>query len=869
MPDIAVKGGRASMASRKTGRDSTSTVRTSTSRQPVASGSKITRQSSATTTTAAVGRPTRRSTLVPVITKTIPRKSNVAQHTDGDDDDDDEVKPAHSKSKGKKRKLDDATSANSSANRVPKHTSVDINVDQEGETVTKKPVGRPRKKRKIQVEVTKIEPESGDENIEDLVQSNNQVRQEESYAVGKVTGKIASPEEDGGEDEDKDERMVEDGLSQASPPPDFGSDEDIYARSERAMSPELPPIPFKGKGKGTPLFSLDSVNSTPPIKIGPPISSRPISRTQTKNNKSNKIPHIDTRNVSVSDLHLEPKRHSSRKRAESRMPTEERSVFWDGDTEELQYPSYEPLLSPAALERLALFDKEVMGIIGYQSTSAVVVLTKLEPVTKEPVVAKPPSKEQAKVTATDTAQEPTSDGGKRSTSSISKGSEEAKTIKVNADKLSKAKQPPSGPAAASTAKGSFSRTTTKPPLHAYDTEIVPETDASQSQEVTQPSPTTMPAPKPQSKSRSPPTDEDRPSKSKKLRPIPVISPSTFYPHLPGPSSSLPEDISEDPSQERRPASKSGKKASTNKEDEDDAPMSSIEQFDSPEKKQTGPAVIMAPKETMVPKGKQRESASDIWNSDVVQRGQELAEAAKQRNRGSRGTTPKAQAKKSLQDIIAETRARSNSALGATAARPPAPAPPLPIPEVDEEEDMGGTSTDVVPSASEPQAMDRDDRTFLEMEKAYVDLSGGTEDTSMQQDDSQPRDPILLRREEEESTQDIMAEIRAHQDQQCMNGIIEGGSSVPHDAAHTNTQDIAAPLAKESTEEVIPKASLVYVCSADIHIRICYRLYRILQLLPPKLYLSRALHVLAQNPRHLSLNLSPGLLPARIAESRKH
>jgi hypothetical protein len=217
----------------------------------------------------------------------------------------------------------------------------------------------------------------------------------------------------------------------------------------------------------------------------------------------------------------------------------------------------------------------------------------------------------------------------------------------------------------------------------------------------------------------------------------------FHPLLPIPElePSLPDSIIE-------PAEESG---DMNVDDDEEAPMSSIEQFDSPEKEERrkGPP----PRKTFILESKPRkrsksaassvhngrESASEIWESEVVQRGQAIAEAAKKKN--DVPTRPK-QTVEEIQAAAAASRSRQPS-----------------VPEDDEDEDMEDLSTVPVPPASGPQAaIDDDSVTLQEMEAAYVDLSGGMADVPAV-------DPVLLRQEEEESTQDLMLELEQVQHQQ--------------------------------------------------------------------------------------------------------
>ncbi|KAJ3501571.1 hypothetical protein NLJ89_g9278 [Agrocybe chaxingu] len=274
---------------------------------------------------------------------------------------------------------------------------------------------------------------------------------------------------------------------------------------------------------------------------------------------------------------------------------------------------------------------------------------------------------------------------------------------------------------------------------------------------------------------------------KALRPIPMLSPSTFHPlmHF---DSSLPDSIIE---------SAGSHEDNHHDGEEEDAPMSSIEQFDSPEKdnRTQGQKKILLRKERVGDrkgKGKerQRDEDTDIWDSEqVARRGQELAEAAKRKQRAkahSEGGSsaeadsdePGKQKKKSVDEIIARSRSRSESV--ASSKHPAADDE-----DEAEEEGVADASTTVVPSGSGPQVDDagaeavprpsapaiphpeHDLTTLQQMEDAYVDLSGGVDETIDDDHDTNQAhiDPKDLRREEEESTQDLMEEVRAAQMQQ--------------------------------------------------------------------------------------------------------
>ena len=171
---------------------------------------------------------------------------------------------------------------------------------------------------------------------------------------------------------------------------------------------------------------------------------------------------------------------------------------------------------------------------------------------------------------------------------------------------------------------------------------------------------------------------------KTLRPLPLISPSAFHPHLalepPSPKSSPAKDDSiEDPSsfeqsQKEQVNSKgSGKRAFMIDEDEDEAPMSSIEEFDSPDKSRAQirrEVVQLAKKanpkkrrtQSMSSEGELREereeqssaSDDDRLSRAISERGMELAEQAKLAQGGSGRVERKA-----LSDIVSSSRTETN------------------------------------------------------------------------------------------------------------------------------------------------------------------------------------------------------------------
>ena len=780
---------------------------------------------------------TRKSKLPPV------SKTPAVPAIEVDDSEAEEPQPPRSSAKGKKRKLQDATSANSSANQALRGTSVDVNVDQDGEAINKPPASRPRKKRKVEVEITKIESES---ELEQPIQSTLQGSQEESYDIRKVAGKIA-PLQEAEEDEDE-EKMIEDALSQASPPPlpEYDDMDDIYVPDEPIIAPQPHATisALKDKRNEEPLFLSSRNSPASVVKYGPPTKSRP---SLPKQNRSSKSKSKETEDGAVSASRTPPPGPTSpgdsppapivlRRRSsdiQHWMPTEERSVFWTGANEE-QHP--EPQLSPAAEARLAQFDEEVMGIppeARSRSATAESASRDSAPAGKASVEANTEASENAVVAI---VTEQATKSGTASSAAVSRSSKEAEKGKqVDDNKSSKLKRLPPAAPAISKLRVPPSRAA-KPPSRSYNTEVVPETDSSQSQDsqipVEPPAPSDL-NPQPEIRSTTPEAGGP-PAKSKKLGPIPVLSPSVFHPHLSLPSTSLTDEISEELSQQT--AAKARENISI---EDEDALMSSIEQFESPEK-QVRPAVIVAPKELR--KGKARAGASDIWNTNVVKRGLELAEAAKK----ARGVPPAPQ-KKSVDDVIAETRARSNSAVSGTSSEHLLKLP-TPIPE-DEEEDTGGASTDVVPSASEQQQIVfEESHTLSEMEQAFVDLTGGTDDSQ-----NVPQSTGALRQEEEESTQDMMMEIHEiHQHQRVIDeSAIENGwdlgpavsDSIPMDVVIEPTTDAIPMVETNGALDTIPEVSVHsnyrwQIFMADV---LCFRLRKRpqLPLMPTNFCLCRA------------------------------
>lgn len=312
----------------------------------------------------------------------------------------------------KKRKLVDANSAPSSANLKSRKAD---DADEGGNPLEKRSIGRPTKKRKVEVEVVKFDPE--DEEVESrksLTQSQPRTSSQhgttqESFPLQKVRGKVAVPqEEDNDEEDEEEERMVEDALSEVASPPreiDNAGDDDFYApydevdmanaqderreeeeeESQQVIIPKKPKTTSRAgtkskKAKSTSVISLSSSSSRSssagplvPVKIGPPAQKRPNTTKPVSTIKKPRFGYSDP-------ISREPSHHSSRsgsppsleypisqdhdlpapsRSPHPRAPIKEPSVFYNEDDYE-----HVPILSPGAIQRLAQFDEEVMSVKG-------------------------------------------------------------------------------------------------------------------------------------------------------------------------------------------------------------------------------------------------------------------------------------------------------------------------------------------------------------------------------------------------------------------------------------------------------------------------------------------------------------------------
>ena len=839
-------------------------LKSSPSKQPVASTSKLTRRSTSTTASTAKGDVTAHTrgvtrstaTATPTARRNRDAIEKVEEEDELDSESDDEPQKGGQTNGGlsnvknkaslinakkrlinaKKRKLIDANSAPSSAN-LKAHKADDA--DEGGNPLEKRSTGRPTKKRKV--EIAKLDPE--DEEVESrksLTQSQSRISSQhqpgttqESHPLQKVRGKAVVPQEEDDNEDEIDEQMVEDALSEAaSPRPEFENavDDDFYTpydeadmanaqdygrEEEEVITPKKSKTASK-KAKSTSVLSSPSSpssrSSSPaplvPVKIGPPGQRRSNSNSSSK---TKGFPTIKKPRY-PQPISREPSHHSFRSGSPPSLqypisedhdlpgpsrsvqpiaPTKEPSVFYN----EKDY-EHVPILSPAAIQRLAQFDEEVMGI-----KKKAVKQEEEETESEVEIVAERLTKKPGLTFTLD----PFSPLSRRPThgTAISFSTFLYRSDHTYlADTIIQRKDHPTNDEIPNNDHLPTPKPVTpEPPTHSYENDIVPETDESQSQEhilptagPSTPKSTTTTITRPGSlksrmkpRTRTPSSPSNTSKKDRALRPLPMLSPSTFHPLLPIPEldSSLPDSIIE-------PAERSG-------DAEDlDAPMSSIEEFDSPEKGRRK----VPTRTTLVLKGKGRErsqsatstiggreSASEIWDSQVVQRGQAIAEAAKKNN----GFDVPSKPKRTVEDIQAASAAASRSRQASVA-------------DADEDEDMEDLSTVPVPPASGPPAViDEDSLTLQEMEAAYVDLNGGSGEP--------PVDPVQLRQEEEESTQDLMLELnQVQQQQRGMDSIdLEGGWGVaPAAPAAVPDKDGEQGSGRGGRLEAIPEVRLAFL-----------------------------------------------------------
>ncbi|PPQ75824.1 hypothetical protein CVT24_002690 [Panaeolus cyanescens] len=271
-----------------------------------------------------------------------------------------------------------------------------------------------------------------------------------------------------------------------------------------------------------------------------------------------------------------------------------------------------------------------------------------------------------------------------------------------------------------------------------------------------------------------------PSK-KALRPIPMLEAEVFHAFI---RNSIPETIEEDsfsspPKVHKRVV-----------DDDEEPPLSSIEQFDTPEKTKSKlrPIVqlerIPAKDKGKKPLRSKEPSASEIWDSEVVQRGQQIAAAAKRKEKeqelalhGDSETAGGASSKR--RNILDIARARSKlQPLDHPPASPKVRARVI----AEEPVQMDDVSTlPVAPSSHPlpPTAPEPDHQSALDdtMDQ-FIDFG----------EDEGPAgtiDPKLLRQEEEESTQDVLAHANGY-----ASGVLQGKQVEERQPSESNPQSPA-------------------------------------------------------------------------------
>ena len=693
--------------------------------------------------------------------------------------------PSDSRFKGTKRKLDEAQSANSSnqiTSRRIKALPVDVDSDEEqttrGVVLYSKP---PKKKRRIASDSEEEPPAQ-----RPLTHKGKNKSHDIRNGSGGLQTPVTSDEEEGEaahgaavednprrfEEEEEEEGMIEDALpdgyhSAGMSDPNIksrsnafevdylkgslngkkqqtegkqkekninllreeeeeDSDEVEFLESPRPPPRSNAPIVSRPKGPGPRMMpqpppphwktSPSNNHRRQPMAAGAPtLGSKTVNKTQLaatikKSGDSSFVQSSSSRNPQSRPL-FEPDSDSDRlppsewhRKPQQPKPAKKHSLdvisIQDSDD-----PDSDVSLSPEAWERLALFDAEVMG-------------------KKMRVVEKKRVKEM---------------NGKGEGSTLNRSSSSGN----------------SRPAT------SMVRTTPRFDTRSYNMDVVPETELENSQEDKLPS---IAVKSHENRNDVVLTAPSIPGSStiKSLRPLPHISPSTFH-DLQPPNSSFPDTIVEpSSSHERQPE------------------IEAIEQFDTPEKergqftktvvlKKNGLLMEAGKEHWMEPTMNQREGAEEF-----VRRRQEIAEQERVSASGGPESSPETLMKKSVQEVVAraESRRRSES----NASQPDENDDDDDDEEQQpEEEGVANASTSVVPPASGPPALSEEqpppmDDMPMPLQDDHIDVNedvyvGETEDVDKTHEDiyetSAGINPELLKREEEENTQDIMAQ-RQHQ-----------------------------------------------------------------------------------------------------------
>jgi hypothetical protein len=704
-----------------------------------------------------------------------------------------EARPTDTK---RKRKLDEAQSANSSTNEIPRRPieAVPVEVDSDEEKATRNEVivsKPPRKKRRITSDsegghvqqpkkshdvrngggrlkplVTtdgedEIEPTNGavvkehfheyDEEEERIVEdalsqgyhseamnnSNDESRNDEvDSRNGNLDGKkeqtkhkqranilhlpleeeeesdevevlkksktLRLPQE---EEEESDEvEVLKEALRQPRPPTQSNASPRVHVRPGKKPGARMVPHPSPSWERRQPVVTAVPTSDSKSLA-----KTRPVVTTKKTKNSSFVAQSSSNRNLQSRPPLFEPDSDSDRPQWYPKLQQSKKHLRKQRDVTTIHDSDGEVTLSPRARQRLALFDAEVMK-------------------KKTRVVEKKRVKEV-------------------------NGNGEVSTLKRSSSSGNNRPAP----------------STARPPprldSQSYNMDVVPETELENSQEGKLQSSSTAAQNNEIRNDVFPITSAPGPSVIKSLRPVPQIPPSIFHPHLQPPNSSLPDTIIEPSSSHERPPE-----------------IESIEQFESPEKARTlyPKAVIVLNKNGPVPEAKKSRLGAteneEVSESEIALHGQEIVEQVEARRRrlsASSGaeSSPEMTKKKSVQEVVARAESRRRSERNASQPQ-----------ESDDEEHqcreegVENASTSVVPPASGPPALSQDQPppvdVILQPMNDSFDLNEGMDVGEPEEIDETHDDdgisaginPELLRQEEEENTQDMMAELKRRQEQ---------------------------------------------------------------------------------------------------------
>ncbi|KAF9044295.1 hypothetical protein BJ165DRAFT_1528852 [Panaeolus papilionaceus] len=727
---------RDSVASKKsTARESTASGATTKSRASTANARSL-RSESVATVTATKGRRAS-SSKMPI------REEEEESSSDSSPDPEpvaEKAKETISKSKkaGNKRKHAEVSSTHTSAN-VP---VIDVDADEQAEIVQRKTIP-PAKKRKV-AQSSPLKAEM----VSPAVPSKTAQRLQQPVLAPRPGGMMTvsprhrmPPRVNVAEERDEDEeRLVEQALSSPgasseredlAPPPNGNAQRNGVAGSSKNGHNQPGPSKKPG-GRTRPTEDIPDKEMRLPTAKPAPLSRQTDSRSSIFEGRKRTLTKKRLPVVTPDSDEQQEQRLFLRSSSPSRghaTPVEERSVFWDGEEK-----ARRAVLSPRSLHRLSIFDREVAA-------------------------AEEELRRRAQIHKPDSAQH----------KPANKANNDSQDVVPETEFSSPSMEPPdvNSPSSANTppppATPPYKKTSTRKIKMQCRTPLAK-----------QPSVDKVPMAGPSRKT---------------LRPIPTLDPQVFHPYL---QNSIPETIDEDSSQPHK-----GKRLTT---DDDDPPLSSIEQFDTPEKSKAAkakqrPVVVESETIPAKDKGKKRAlshsrepSASEIWGSEVVQRGQQIAAAPKRKEKEREPLDAGS-------GLASNAKPRSLLDIAQAKSRPPPPQPPPAIDEADEEGgQMEDVSTNPIAPSSHPlpaTAPESDHQLSLEAMHQFIDFGE-------EEEPARTIDPKLLRQEEEENTQDI-EEQRNHPNGKHVEKPLESTSLPHHQSSHPSpiSQPISNSLQQHS------------------------------------------------------------------------